>query len=351
MGAAPARCEACGTTYHPECLREFGGCSTLGCSEQGQVPARVRLPNPGLQALLLAFGMLFVSMVILGGLSWLLFPEPGGSVFHRSLAAGQQALRRGDAAAAVEAYTNTIERWPGSPLGYYSRGRARQQAGDASGAVDDYREATRLDPGFVDAQLALGQLQAELGEHEASFFAFRRVLEHEPNHLDALIGAEYALRRLGRLVDAKQALERALRTVPRSDPRAAAIERELMEVNDSLGWTEARRLLEAGKPAEAEVIYSRILRHQPDHLGALTNRGVARLRQDDLKGAQADFEAALLIQPDNATVLSNLSLIDMREGRLRAAASRLRRVLELDPNFGGARRRLDLIEGLFAGAE
>lgn len=38
-GAAPARCPGCDVAYHAACLNELGGCSTLGCAAQGQVPA------------------------------------------------------------------------------------------------------------------------------------------------------------------------------------------------------------------------------------------------------------------------------------------------------------------------
>lgn len=38
-------CPGCATTYHPDCLAELGGCSTLGCSAALARPARaVTLP-------------------------------------------------------------------------------------------------------------------------------------------------------------------------------------------------------------------------------------------------------------------------------------------------------------------
>ena len=36
---AAYRCVGCETGYHPECVQELGGCSTLGCARRGQPPS------------------------------------------------------------------------------------------------------------------------------------------------------------------------------------------------------------------------------------------------------------------------------------------------------------------------
>jgi Tfp pilus assembly protein PilF len=48
---------------------------------------------------------------------------------------------------------------------------------------------------------------------------------------------------------------------------------------------------------EAEQLLDKILEQNPKELGALVARGTARALRRELKGAEADFTAAIAIEP------------------------------------------------------
>ncbi len=58
-------------------------------------------------------------------------------------------------------------------------------------------------------------------------------------------------------------------------------------------------LQEAGKWEEAIAVYNAVIHDDPEHAGALFNRGVSKLERRDAKGALADFDAVLALSPDD----------------------------------------------------
>ncbi|MBZ0238610.1 MAG: tetratricopeptide repeat protein, partial [Deltaproteobacteria bacterium] len=62
---------------------------------------------------------------------------------------------------------------------------------------------------------------------------------------------------------------------------------------------QARGLLAGGDPAGAAEMLEALLQDRPDHVGALTLLGAARLTLGDAAAAQAAFERAIAERPDD----------------------------------------------------
>ena len=77
---------------------------------------------------------------------------------------------------------------------------------------------------------------------------------------------------------------------------------------------------QAGRPAEAEVLYRRVVAFHPDMAEAHAGLGLALLLQGRTDAAIASFRRALEIAPDNADALYKLGNLLLREGRANAAA-------------------------------
>ncbi|OEH76838.1 TPR domain-containing protein [Cyclospora cayetanensis] len=78
---------------------------------------------------------------------------------------------------------------------------------------------------------------------------------------------------------------------------------------------------------------------------AYCNRSMCRLKQQDLRGAEADSRAALEIRPDYSKALYRQALALLQLGDLGASASAARRLLRIDPkNAEGARLLMKLNE-------
>ncbi|MBM3484111.1 MAG: tetratricopeptide repeat protein [Alphaproteobacteria bacterium] len=124
------------------------------------------------------------------------------------------------------------------------------------------------------------------------------------------------------------------RGVPTRGTRPAEIDR-LME--------HGIKAHQAGKADEALAAFREVLRHDPDHLGALNNLGVILKTLDRFAPAIAHYRRALAIKPDDAGLLANLGNALRGLGRLDEAEAALRSALELKPDSVDALNNLALV--------
>lgn len=105
---------------------------------------------------------------------------------------------------------------------------------------------------------------------------------------------------------------------------------------------------EAGRMAEAALLYERVLEVMPDHPVALHLSGLLLLQNGAVGEALPRLRAALFQRPDYGAALVSLGHALLASDRAAAAASAFRRALALQPgsaaaltNFGNALERLD----------
>ena len=102
---------------------------------------------------------------------------------------------------------------PGDAEGWFIRGEDLEPE-DAAGALSAYRRALELDPDHADAHLNVGRLLHDRGDAAAAEPHYRRALEARPGPGTAATAAYnlgVALQDLGRLAEAAEAYETALR--------------------------------------------------------------------------------------------------------------------------------------------
>jgi tetratricopeptide (TPR) repeat protein len=93
------------------------------------------------------------------------------------------------------------------------RGWAVQQAewalntGDTTAALKQYRQANVADPGSADVWLAIGRVYQRLDEPQQALAAYENAFAQMPSYVTVNLMRGDALRRLGRLAEARQAFE------------------------------------------------------------------------------------------------------------------------------------------------
>jgi TonB family protein len=213
---------------------------------------------------------------------------------------------------AMRSFDQAVE-MEGGERAYLTRAQYRPHA-DTSGRKADLEAALQLNPKSIGAAIALAELQADGGDsataiqtlnaaltvqpHDFTLLTQRAIVNLKSHHdaqaqedLETVTTAATTPSRLNTLcwslATANVALERALKSC---DAALAQLPNESAYL-DSRGFV----LLQMGRNAEALASYDKALIGRPLANTSLYGRGIARRRQGDAAGAQADIEAALLI--------------------------------------------------------
>jgi Flp pilus assembly protein TadD len=104
--------------------------------------------------------------------------------------------------------------------------------------------------------------------------------------------------------------------------------------------TIARHHHQAGRLADAEAVYRRVLETQPDHPDALHLLGLIAHQTGRYEVAVEWIEKAVGIQPSNADFLNHLGEAHRSLGRFREAESWIRRALAVEPGHALAHNNL-----------
>ncbi len=140
--------------------------------------------------------------------------------------------------------------------------------------------------------------------------------------------AGLSAQRRSALVDARLHYEEALRWDP-----------EFVEAMTNL----ARVLLAEGRVEEASEWIERALRVRPDYPAIYAVRGLIALANDDAAGALDDFEQARTLVPNDPALLTNLGAAMIQRGLLDEARGVLLAALSLDPDSEAAVLNLALV--------
>jgi FkbM family methyltransferase len=107
----------------------------------------------------------------------------------------------------------------------------------------------------------------------------------------------------------------------------------------------AHELQESGKIDEAETLFKKILRYDPQNFVVLYSLGVIRFKKNDICAALSCFIKAKQTNPSFAPLFYNIGLACCKLGKHDEAISHLKQALELDSNYETARKQLELITG------
>lgn len=98
-----------------------------------------------------------------------------------------------------------------------------------------------------------------------------------------------------------------------------------------------------GNTKESLKITEKLLKEQPDYVGALLLKGWINYCNDNFKETRNICERVLSIYPDIADAYYYLGLIKLNEGEKDKAISYLKKVMEIDPNHSDATKLYYLI--------
>jgi tetratricopeptide (TPR) repeat protein len=234
-----------------------------------------------------------------------------------------------------------------SASAYHQRGEHRASKGDDNGALADFRKVVELAPDSEVAWTSLARQSLRLGESEAAAKAVRTALKLAPDHADAWIvagdlaydredwpAAAEAYEKGGDYVYAAEAWVSAGQT----DKVMPLLDRALKEDPTWLrAWLDKGNfLVREGRVREGLKAFDRGLAVSPADTGLLLARARARGGLDDMKGAQADLDAALAAEPKSASVYNARGMFYYDHDQLDAAKAELDRAIALDPKLGDA---------------
>jgi protein O-GlcNAc transferase len=200
----------------------------------------------------------------------------------------EQALARGEQAAAEALWQRVLELDPGRPEALFHVGNRLRERGEHAAAIDCYERALRRAAGHSGLLNNLGLALEAIGATEQAAACYREVLAREPQHSDALLNLANLSYRAARYAEAA-----ALHA------RAASVRRNLPPTI----WVQ---------------------------------RALALERVQDLEGAEASLREAARLAPNDVHVQANLATLLIRQRRHEEAEEPLRRALELDPQHAYA---------------
>jgi len=181
------------------------------------------------------------------------------------------------------------------------------------------REAVRLDPDLEQAHFHLGRALLENGKSEEADQAFERCFALNPEK--GRLAEAARLHRSGKVEDA----ERLYRRVLKDNPDNVTALRLLGVI-----------AMQSGHPENAEELLAKAVRLAPDFTGAIVDLG--RLHQDQHRLAEAIecFEKAVASDPRSAHASYLLAAALAPAARTAEAAAAYRRAIELNPEHAGA---------------
>ncbi|MEN6584541.1 MAG: tetratricopeptide repeat protein [Sulfuricella sp.] len=155
------------------------------------------------------------------------------------------------------------------------------------------------------------------GKYESAAGLCKQALKVAPGIPEAWYNLGVALRGLGRLAEAKDAIN-----------KTRVLTLNSADAQNSIGL----EFLELGAHSEAMQCFERAIVLAPDYSFPYSNMGKLQEKMKRYEDAEASFRKALRLQPDLAPVHANLCGILNAQKQHAAADAACRKALELDPN-------------------
>jgi tetratricopeptide (TPR) repeat protein len=241
-------------------------------------------------------------------------PEPTDPV--EFAVRGAKALNSNDYDAAIKDFTNAIRLDPKSAKYVYDRGVAHFQKGEDELALSDFNASLKLAPSDSLALAARAELELYKGKEDLARRDFDEALKGATDQKAVLRRRADVYRDTGFLPQAAGYYVEWLKAYP-ADKTVEEVKAELCRVSAQIGRSPPSAALEAceavlkarptsaaaqegkawsllrqAKLTEAISAFDAVLSVDPDAVGALYGRGLARIRSGSASVGQADIKAA-----------------------------------------------------------
>jgi tetratricopeptide (TPR) repeat protein len=261
--------------------------------------------------------------------------RPGSAAVQHNL--GDALRGRGKLDEAIIHLRAAIGIEPKYAVAHYNLGRALDAKGQRDDAVRHYRKALDIDPEDALAHNELGialrdkgRVDEAISHYRKALGIYRKALDMQRNPRDiqrkylhlkpSYAGAHnnlgVALIDKGRVDEAIQCWERALRLDPRS-----------IDAHNNLGGA----LYDRGQWDEAVRHYRKALDIDPGNAAALYNIGDALRDRDRLDEAIDHYRKALKSEPRTTRIRNNLGIALCRKGRVEEGIREYQQVLKINP--------------------
>jgi len=204
-------------------------------------------------------------------------------------------------------------------------GLQHHEAGRLDQARECYRKILQAEPDHPDARHLSGMLAYREGDYETAVCEINRGLAVRPTNSLYLTNLGNSLRALGRLDEARQAFERAIKNQP-----------GYADAHNNLGTV----LFAQGKFAEARRCYQTALSHKPEYPDAYINLGSVHQALSEFDEAEAALRNALRLQQGNPLAWNNLGNVFKGRDRCAEAVDCYQKALAFDPSYAPARNNL-----------
>ncbi len=207
-------------------------------------------------------------------------------------------------------------------------GRAHHAQGQLRLAEGCYRQVLTLDSNNVDAVHLLGVVALQSNAAEEAVRLIKRAARKSPFDPAIFVNLGAAYRKAGRLKEAREAYEEAVKLKP-----------DLAEAYFNLG-----KVLFALEDADAAIAASRkCLALKPTMAEAYINLGNAYKLKNDGENALAAYEEARRLDPDMAEAYGNIAAVIYDRGNHLKALELMDKAVALDPAPGEQRYKRSLM--------
>ncbi len=172
-----------------------------------------------------------------------------------------------------------------------------------------------LDPGNARGLLTLGFVQEKRGEFEAALEQYLEAAAHTPDSIEAWVSVAFVHVLQGNRDYAERALAHAF---------------DLDDGDPGAHWVAGLMAFFDGDNREARSHFKKVLKEQPDHLGANRAMGYALLADGRSKDAIEHFETVLRLDPKDAASVRMTGRALLEIGKADEALEAFHRAIALD---------------------
>jgi len=211
------------------------------------------------------------------------------------------------------------------------KGECLMALGNFDGAEECLRKALELSDIYIPAHKTFAELHLKQGNVERAIELLARADELSPLDTERKVKLGKLLLGQGRDDEGKVILDKAVRQS--SQRERANVMRKVAEA-----------FMEANRFAEAEELFVRLLKLDPEEVETYNRLGIALRKQGKYEEAETYYRMALESHPHNAVVHYNLGVLQFSRRERDNAKKSLMEAIRLDPGFTKAREVLRQVE-------
>ncbi len=267
------------------------------------------------------------------------------SASQKLLEQGNEALRQGDFAGAVEKFSQITVIAPRFAGGFFSLGLVRVQQGKWEESIGALQKCVQLDPNFRGAHLFLGIAEYRRNRYADARKDLRREIELAPKSADALMWLGIVQLVDGDMEGAVGSLDRAAILSPnnvdilyhrgRAHMLLSQKSYEQMYEVDPKSWrihqVLAQSFVEQERYEEAVRECKLAIQDRPVEPGLHEELGDIYWKQNQLEPAEGAFEQELAVDPDSVSALYKLGTVSLERSKPQVAEEIMQKVLEVSP--------------------